>query len=47
MDVLNVVDKIYTATINFVRRFNSEKVVFKLKVAFTIQQVNKKHLQAN
>ncbi len=37
MDVLNVVDKIYTATINFVRRFNSEKVVFKLKVtAFTI-----------
>ncbi len=33
MDVLNVVDKIYTATINFVRRFNSEKVVFKLKVS--------------
>ena len=35
MDILNVVDKIYTATINFVQRFNSEKVVFKIK-AFTI-----------
>ena len=28
MDILNAVDKIYTATINFVQRFNSEKVVF-------------------
>ena len=37
MDILKVVEKIYTATINFVQRFNSEKVVFKLKVtAFTI-----------
>ncbi len=25
MDILNLVDKIYTATINFVQRFNSEK----------------------
>ena len=33
MDILNLVDKIYTATINFVQRFNSEKVVFKLKVS--------------
>ncbi len=33
MDILNVVDKIHTATINFVQRFNTEKVVFKLKVS--------------
>ncbi len=33
MDILNVVDKIYTATINVVQRFNSEKVVFKIKVS--------------
>ena len=33
MDILNVVDKIYTATINFVQRFNSDKIVFKLKVS--------------
>ena len=33
MDILNAVDKIYTATINFVQRFNSEKVIFKLKVS--------------
>ncbi len=36
MDVLNVVDKIYTATINFVRRFNSEK---------SCLQIKSKHLQ--
>ena len=33
---LNVVDKIYTATINFVRRFNSEK---------SCLQIKSKHLQ--
>ncbi len=33
MDILDVVDKIYAATINFVQRSNSEKVVFKLKVS--------------
>ncbi len=33
MEILNVVDQIYTATINFVQRFNSEKVVFELKVS--------------
>ena len=31
--ILNVVDKIYMATIYFVQRFNSEKVIFKLKVS--------------
>ena len=36
VDVLNVVDKIYTATINFVRRFNSEK---------SCLQIKSKHLQ--
>ena len=34
--ILNVVDKIYTATINFVRRFNSEK---------SCLQIKSKHLQ--
>ncbi len=35
MDILNVVDKIYTATINFVQGFNGEKVVFNLNVKRT------------
>ncbi len=48
MDVLNVVDKIYMATINFVRRFNSEKSCLQIKSKhLQYQQVNKKHLQAN
>ncbi len=36
MDILNVVNKIYTATINFVQRFNSEK---------SCLQIKSKHLQ--
>ncbi len=48
MDVLNVVDKIYTATINFVRRFNSERSCLQIKSKhLQSQQVSKKHLQAN
>ena len=31
MDVFNVVDKIYTATINFVRRFNNERSCLQIK----------------
>ena len=47
MDILNAVDKIYTATINFVRRFNSEKSCLQIKSKhLQQQQVNKKHLQA-
>ena len=48
MDVLNVVDKIYTPAINFIRRFNSEKSCLQIKSKhLQQQQVNKKHLQAN
>ena len=35
--IMNVVDKIYTATINFVRRINSEKL--------SCLQIKSKHLQ--